>query len=378
MNKNILVVAGEASGDLHGAAVIRELKNIDKEISPIGIGGDRMIKEGLNVLYHINQMAFLGFIEVIKHIPFIRKVQSAIIEEVKAKNITTAVLIDYPGFNLSIAKKLKKMGVKIIYYISPQVWAWGKGRVKDIKKLVDKMVVILPFEKEFFEDYGINVEYAGHPLLEQIESYNYLTRNELNEKFNLDTNKEILLLLPGSRVQEVKKIFPQMISAASRAAEQLNMQVVVACSENMDESIFGRLTSLHNFTVIKKHTYDLYKHAKFGIIKSGTSTLEAGLFCLPMVVVYATNYLTYLIGKSLIKIESISLVNIVNKEKIVEELIQNDFTEDNIYNSCMKILSDKQLYDKTKEKLSYLKAKLGAPGASKKCANIIYSYIVGQ
>lgn len=378
MNKNLLIIAGEASGDLHGSSVIRELKKIDNSVAVVGIGGDRMIKEGMEVLYHINKMAFLGFIEVIKHIPFIRKVQNEIIEEVKKRNIKTAVLIDYPGFNLAIAEKLNKMGVKIIYYISPQIWAWGKGRIKKIRKLVDRMIVIFPFEKELFEKNGVKSDYIGHPLIEQIANYKYLTRAELFEKFDLKPEKEILLLLPGSRVQEVKMIFPQIISAASKVAEKLNMQVVIACSENMDESIFNKLTDNRSFKVIKNHTYDLYKYAKFGIIKSGTSTLEAGLFCLPMIVVYATNYLTYLIGKSLIKISNIALVNIVSGENVVEELIQNDINEQNVYQHCISILSDDSRYNMIKEKLSRLRANLGEPGASKKCAEIIYSCVLNE
>lgn len=375
MTKNLLMVAGEASGDLHGASLVREIKVMDPEISICGIGGGRMKAEGMEILFDIRQMAFLGFAEVIRHIPFIKKVQSRLIEEVKTKNIDTAVLIDYPGFNLSIAKKLKSLGVRVIYYISPQVWAWGKGRLRKIRKVVDKMIVILPFEEKLFKDAGIDVEYVGHPLLEQIERYNFLTKEDLFSLFGFEKQRELLLVLPGSRIQEIKRIFPETIEAAAQVAEKFNLQTVVACSSNIDEAIFRQLAPEVNFKVVKDHTYDLLRHAKFGIIKSGTSTLEAALFALPMVVVYATSYMTYMIGKNLIEIDKISLVNIIAGEKIVEELIQHDVNKERIYSACEMLLSDRQRYDLMKERLRALQERLGRTGVSKRCAEIVYGYL---
>lgn len=369
------MVAGEASGDLHGASLVREIKVMGPEISICGIGGGRMKAEGMEILFDIRQMAFLGFAEVIRHIPFIKKVQSRLIEEVKTKNIDTAVLIDYPGFNLSIAKKLKSLGVRVIYYISPQVWAWGKGRLRKIRKVVDKMIVILPFEEKLFKDAGIDVEYVGHPLLEQIERYNFLTKEDLFSLFGFEKQRELLLVLPGSRIQEIKRIFPETIEAAAQVAEKFNLQTVVACSSNIDEAIFRQLAPEVNFKVVKDHTYDLLRHAKFGIIKSGTSTLEAALFALPMVVVYATSYMTYMIGKNLIEIDKISLVNIIAGEKIVEELIQHDVNKERIYSACEMLLSDRQRYDLMKERLRALQERLGRTGVSKRCAEIVYGYL---
>ncbi|MGE5410781.1 MAG: lipid-A-disaccharide synthase [Clostridiales bacterium] len=375
MNKELLIIAGEASGDLHGASLIRELKSIDPSVKFIGIGGNKMRSQGMELLFHINQMAFLGFAEVLRHIPFIKKVQNLIIREVINRRIDTVVLIDYPGFNLNIAKKLKNLDVKVIYYISPQIWAWGHGRIKKIKKLVDKMMVILPFEEEFFRNAGVNVEYVGHPLLEQIENYNYLSRDDFFRKFSLDIEREILLLLPGSRLQEVKRIFPESIKAACRLAEDLKMQLVVACSSDIDEQMFFQMTDKRNFKVIKEHTYDLYKYASFGIIKSGTSTLEAALFGLPMILVYATNQLTYLIGKSVIKIDKIGLVNIVAGNKIVDELIQDDVNENMIYETSMAILSDPGKLESKRNELRSIHARLGQKGASKRCALLVYEIL---
>jgi len=372
-NKNILIIAGEASGDLHGSALITELLKTDPSIHIFGIGGEKMKNAGMNILYPIDRMAFLGFAEVIRHLPFIKKVQREIIHLVKEKEIKNAVLIDYPGFNLNIAKKLKKNGINIYYYISPQIWAWGAGRVEKIRTLVNKMIVVLPFEKEFYSKNNVSVEYVGHPLIERINDSKLLSRNEFYKKFNLDSSKEILLILPGSRKNEITRIFPDAVKAAGKLMNEFNLQTVVACSDNIDSDILTNHESNVKFKVIKGHNYDLMNLAKIGIIKSGTSTLEAALFSLPMVIVYKTSLLTYLIGRKLIKLENIGMANIIAGEKIVPELIQSQASAQNIYNECKNILSDKNLYSSVKAKLSLLRNKLGSIGASHKAAQIICS-----
>ena len=373
--KNILVLAGEASGDLHGAALIKAMKAIDPTLSFYGIGGDEMKHEGMQLLYHINKMAFLGFVEVIKHLPFIKKVQTDVLKLVEEKNIQTCVLIDYPGFNLSIAKKLNAMERKIIYYISPQIWAWGKHRIHKIKKLVNKMLVLFPFEETFYKKAGVDATFVGHPLIERINNYSFVERKEFFSQNNLDVQKEILLVLPGSRIQEVAKIFPSVIEGAIAVAKQFNLQVVVGCSSNIDERTFEKLSAERNYRVVKNKSYELFKYAKLGIIKSGTSTLEAALFGLPMVIVYRTNSLTYLIGKKLITLSNIGLANIIAGETVVPELIQNEVNTKNILNECGKYLSDASLYRTVSEKLKSLKVLLGNKDASKTAAEIIIASI---
>ena len=371
-NNNLMMIAGEISGDLHGASLIKELKKLDQGINIFGIGGDKMQDAGMQITYHINRMAFLGFVEVVKHIPFIKKVQRQLLELVKAKNINTVVLIDYPGFNLSIAKKLKRLNVKIVYYISPQIWAWGSGRINKIKKLVNKMLVVFPFEESLYSNQNVDVEFVGHPLLERLKEYDFLSKEKLFEKYDLDRNKEILLILPGSREQEVKRIFPEVIKAAVRLAGEFNMQVITACSLNIDENLFNRLSEVRNFKVIKNDTYNLLKNSKFGIVKSGTSTLEAGLFQLPMVIVYKTSSSTYWIGRGLIRVDKIGMANIICGESVVPELIQNQVREKTIYEECKKILADKKLYETIKSKFGLIKEKLGTVGASAKAALLIH------
>lgn len=371
-NKNLMIIAGEISGDLHGSNLISELLKIDAALTIYGIGGDRMQAAGMQLTYHINKMAFLGFAEVVRHLPFIRRVQKELMNLIRDKEIKTVVLIDYPGFNLSIAKKIKKPGVKIIYYISPQIWAWGGGRINKIRSLVDKMLVVFQFEEKLYSDNNINVEFVGHPLLERIQEYNFLSKEKLFEKYNLEKGKEILLVLAGSREHEVKSIFPEVIKAAAKIADEFNLQIVAACSSNIDVNVFNDLTEIKNFTVIKGLTYDLLKHSKLGIIKSGTSTLEAGLFELPMVIVYKTSLMTYLIGRKLIKVEQIGMANIISGQKIVPELIQSEVNENSIYYECRKILADNGNYKSIKQKLGLIKEKLGTEGASARAAASIY------
>jgi lipid-A-disaccharide synthase len=372
INKNILIIAGEASGDLHGSALISELKKMDPSINVFGIGGEKMKNSGMNILYSIDKLAFLGFTEVIKHIPFIKKVQREILRLVKEKEIKNAVLIDYPGFNLNLAKKLKASGLYIFYYISPQIWAWGAGRIKKIRLLINKMIVVFPFEEELYRKNNVNVEFVGHPLLERINEYELFSKDDFYNKFDLDLAKDILLILPGSRKNEISHIFPSAIKAAVKLSSEFNLQIIVACAHNIDMNVFYELGRNANFKIIKGFNYDLMNLAKIGIIKSGTSTLEAGLFSLPMVIVYRTSLLTFLIGKKLIKLDTIGMANIITGERIVPELIQEQADDRNIYLECKKILSDNKLYSSIKCRLSLLKENLGQLGASHKAAQIIY------
>ena len=374
-NKNIMIIAGEVSGDLLGAELSVELKKINSRLNIVGIGGDRMKLAGVEVIYHINKLAFLGFAEVIKHIPFIRKVQSDLMEIIKKRDIKNIILIDYPGFNLNFAKKIKPLGVKIIYYVSPQIWAWGKGRIKRIKNLVRKMFVVFPFEEKLYRDAGVDVEFVGHPLLERIGEYNFLSREKFFGMYQLDPGKEILLILPGSRKHEVERIFPEAIEAAAKLKEEFNMQIVVAGATGIDEKLYEDISGPDDYKLIKEHNYELMKYSKFGIIKSGTSTLEAGLFGLPMVIVYKTSLLTYFIGKNLVNLKNIGMANIISGENIVPELIQDKINSDSIYGESKKILNDSSLYSSIKNKLLEINKKLGEKGAVRRTAESIYSLI---
>ncbi len=370
-DEEILIIAGEVSGDLIGAGLVEQLKKINPSIRISGIGGEKMKQAGMEIIFHSDQMAFLGFWEVLKHYPFIRKVREKILSKVVENKIKYAVLIDYPGFNLNIAPRLKKLGVKIIYYVSPQLWAWGTGRVKKIQQFVEKMLVIFPFEKDFYKKMNVDVEFVGHPLVERVNDYSFLTKDELYKKLNLEKGKEILLLMPGSREQEIKRIFPEVIKAADKLSNKFDLQIVIACSSNLDKKVFEELSLGIKYTLVSDLTFDLMKHSKFGIIKSGTSTLEAGYFSLPMVVVYKTSPVSYLIGSNLIQIDKIAMANIILGEKVVPELIQAEVNEKTVFEHCDDILSGNNKYDLIRSRLGEIKNLLGETGASAKAAKSI-------
>jgi len=373
--QNIMIIAGEVSGDLLGGELSTELMRLNSNIKLYGIGGDKMRQAGVEIIYHINRLAFLGFAEVIKHIPFVKKVQRDLIRVIKEKNIKNIIMIDYPGFNLNFAKKIKPLGIKILYYVSPQIWAWGIGRIKKIKHLVKKMFVVFPFEEELYKDAEVDVEFVGHPLLDRISRYGYLSQEEFFEKYNLDTSKDILLILPGSRKFEVEKIFPACIKAALKLKKEFNLQIVVAGASNINEKLFAEISPLSDYKIIKDRNYELMKYSKVGIIKSGTSTLESGLFGLPMVIVYKTSSLTYFISKSLVRLKSIGMANIILGENVVPELIQHNVNPESIYNEVKKLLSNNVLLDSIKRKLLTIKSKLGSEGAAKRTAQSIYSLL---
>lgn len=375
MADSILIIAGEASGDLHGSSLIRELKILLPETEFFGIGGMNMQSAGLKILYHSDNLNFMGFVEIIRHLPFIKKVQRHLIDEVIKRKTKYAILIDYPGFNLSIAKKLKSLGVKIFYFISPQVWAWGQNRVKKIKELVFKMYVLFPFEEEFYKQNRIDAEFVGHPLISKLNSYKFLEKKELYEQLDLEKDKDILLILPGSRKHEVSFIFPEVFPAAERISEKFNLQIVVACSNSIEENFIKLTVNSENYRVISGFTYDLMKHSKFGIIKSGTSTLEAGLIGLPMIIVYKANYLSYLIGMLLIKVKNIGIVNILLGKTIVPELLQSQVNETNIFRIASDLLSDPNKIDSMKQELSKLSQILGKKNSSEITAQKIFNCI---
>jgi lipid-A-disaccharide synthase len=364
-----MIIAGEASGDLHGSGVVRELKRLSPGIDVYGVGGDKMKREGMENIYHINELGFMGFVEVIKHLPFIKTMEHTLEQVVKFKRPDVLVLIDYPGFNLRFARIAKRYDVKIVYYISPQVWAWHKSRIKKMRSLVDKMLVIFPFEVDFYRAEGIDTEFVGHPLLEGLESK--LDRKNFCKRFELNEQKKILALLPGSRKQEIEQIFPDMLGAARRIAAEKEMEIVVGIAPTLEERYFRTLYNLEGVRLISGLTYEVMANADFAFVTSGTATLETACFETPMFVVYKTSWLTYCIGRLLVRVKNIGLVNIVAGKTIAPEFIQHRANAKNLEKSALKLLSDEKQLKEMKTELSKVKGMLGRVGASRKVAERI-------
>ncbi|MBI2618641.1 MAG: lipid-A-disaccharide synthase [Ignavibacteriales bacterium] len=362
-----MIIAGEASGDLHGAGVVRELKKLNPSIDVFGVGGEKMKREGMNVVYHVNELGFMGFLEVIKHLPFIKVMEHTLEQIVKFKKPEVLVLIDYPGFNLRFARKVRHYGMKIVYYISPQVWAWHRSRVRKMRDLVDKMLVVFPFEADFYEKENIPVEFVGHPLLEVIETH--FDEKNFRKRYGFDPKKKLLGLIPGSRRQEIEHIFPAMLRAARSVAEEEEMEIAVAVAPTLEEQYFRSMYNLNGVHLVKGATYDVMKFSSCAVVTSGTATLETACFGTPMIVVYRTSWLTYLIGRLLVRVHNIGLVNIVAEKQIVPELIQRRLTAGSLAREIRRIVTDENRT--MRAELGELKKKLGPSGASKRVAKRI-------
>ncbi len=369
MVKRVMIIAGEASGDLHGSGVVRELKRIDTNIDIYGVGGDKMKREGMTLIYDIRELGFMGFFEVLKHLPFVKTMERTLEQILKFKRPDVLVLIDYPGFNLRFAAVAKRYGVKTVYYISPQVWAWNKGRVKKMRQLVDKMLVIFPFEVDFYKHEGIDAEFVGHPLMEVLDSQ--LDKSNLCKRYGIDSRKEIIALFPGSRLQEIENIFPSMLRAAKGVAAALDMEVAVGVAPTLEEKYFKTFFKVSGVHLVKGATYELMQHAHFAFVTSGTATLETACFATPMFVVYRTSWLTYLVGRAMVRVKNIGLVNIVAGRLIVPEFIQHQATAKNLLRSALEFLRDSDRVSEMKSELSKIRGMLGVHGASRTVAERI-------
>jgi len=365
------IIAGEASGDLHASRLIRAIRHNDSQADFRAWGGDLMQEEGATIVKHYRDLAFMGFAEVISNLPTILGNMRFCKSDILQYQPDLVVFVDYPGFNIPMAKFSKGKGFKTAYYISPQVWAWKENRVKILRKVVDKMMVILPFEKNFYQRWNYPVDYVGHPLIEIIEDYKKnndpaATRNNLQ----IEGDKKIIALLPGSRKQEILKKLPIMLEAATRFPEHV---FVVGQAPGIADEMIAQFTgTFENIKVLKGDTYGLLSIADAALVTSGTATLETALFGVPEVVCYLGSPISYAIAKRIIKIKYISLVNLIMKKEVVAELIQHDLTADKIAVALERVLSDNKAIQQTKEDYLQLNQLLKAGGrASEKAASII-------
>jgi lipid-A-disaccharide synthase len=378
-SKKVLIVAGEVSGDLHGSSLMRELRGMNPQTQFFGIGGDRMKKEGLELVYHIDKLAVMGFFEVLSKLGLIREVMKAMLRLAEERRPDLVVLIDYPGFNLRFARKVKTMGVPIAYYISPQVWAWGGNRVRKMKGLIDKMIVIFPFEVEIYRKFDIDCEFVGHPLLEVLRPV--MSEEDFQSRFDLRKNEILLGLLPGSRWQEVERILPTMVETAELLGPRIrNLRIMLGLAPSLEKESVQRILDQFKTRVdiVENLTYDLMKHSDVLLVTSGTATLESAILGTPFIVLYKTSPWTYLFAKSLVSIPNIALANVVAGKKIVPEYIQNKAVPKDIAEEVHDILTNKQRYKSIKSELSSVKEKVGEAGASKRAAQIINGMLIGE
>ena len=333
------IVAGEASGDLYGSNLIKEIKKIDSKATFRAWGGDLMNLEDVKLVRHYKDHNYMGFAEVIWNLRTILKNITFCKEDIKKYNPDTLILIDFPGFNMRIAKFFHKSSFPILYYIAPQVWAWKEKRVELIKKYVDSLYVILPFEKDFFMKHGIETTYHGHPLLEHIINFRKnksIPKLDFYKQNNLDQKKPIIALIPGSREQEIIKKLPIMLNAISSYTENYN---IVIAGMNMHKDIYQSINYNYKVNIVFEDTYNLLNQSSFALVTSGTATLETAFFNVPQVVCYKANWISYSIAKSLVKIKFISLVNLILDFESVKELIQNDLNNKKLKEELRKIIN---------------------------------------
>ncbi len=364
------IISGEASGDLHGSNLIKELKLLDDTANIRCWGGDLMEAAGATLVKHYSDLAFMGFTEVLMNLKTIFNNLKFCKQDIEQFQPDVLVLIDYPGFNLRIAEWAKQKGFKIIYYISPQVWAWKESRVPKMKQCIDKMLVILPFEKEYYKSkWNWDVEYAGHPLVRVVDSCK-LTVGRFSQK-------EIIALLPGSRKQEIQIKLPIMLEVSKAFP---GYHFIVAQAPGLEDGFYKTMMQPYsNVSSVKNETYNLLLQAKAALVTSGTATLETALFAVPEVVCYKGGNISYQIAKRLIKVKYISLVNLIMDKLVVKELIQNELTVENLTKEISDLLNNPQRQHQLQQDYAALKNILSAGGnASANAAKSIYNFILAH
>jgi lipid-A-disaccharide synthase len=361
------IIAGELSGDLHASALIDSIKKLDANAEFRGWGGDNMQASGATIVKHINELAFMGFVEVVKNLRTILSNLSFCKKDIQAYKPDAVIFIDYPGFNLRIASWAKENNYKTIYYISPQIWAWKENRVHQIKQDIDLMMCILPFEKEFYKRHNHAVHFVGHPLIQRIAQYKQTHTPRL-------VNKKIIALLPGSRLQEIETKLPVMLSIVQKFP---GYQFIVAQSSNLGEEHYkSMIKHFSNVSLVQNATYDILQNAHAALVTSGTATLETALFNVPQVVCYKGNRLSYLIAKQLIKVKYISLVNLIANKTVVTELIQDELNTQNLEIELTRILEDNHRYNLLQD-YKDIEAALGAKNASVTAAQLVTQFVKG-
>jgi lipid-A-disaccharide synthase len=378
MEKKILIVAGEASGDLHGANLVSALKKIDPQMRFFGLGGKHMREAGVEIAYDLTSLAVVGFFEIFKNYGHFKKIFDTIVQKIKEAKPEAAILIDYPGFNLRLTSELKKMGIKVIYFISPQVWAWGKKRIIFIRKNIDLMLVLFKFEEILYRDGAFNVKFIGHPLLDIVKPV--MERSQLFESIGFKNEPRTIVLLPGSREREIINHLPVMLEAAQKIySTDKNTQFLICRAQTIQRQLMKDIIDKRKvdfpYKVLDDRTYDGVNASDLALVASGTATLETAILNKPMIIIYKVSFLTWILAKLFIKIPYIGLVNVVAGQKIVPELTQFDATPQKISKLALELLNDTKSRGKICAELYALKNTLGIPGASQRAAQEIVNFL---
>lgn len=376
MRKKILIVSGEPSGDLHASNLVKHLKILKPDIEFFGLGGRLSKEAGVDVTFDISKLAVVALVDVIKNIFTIGRIFTGLLKKVDSSRVDLAILVDYPGFNLRLARQLKKRHIPVIYYISPQVWAWGENRINIIKECVEKIIVFFRFEEDLYKLHGINAQFVGHPLIETVKPS--LKKDEVLKKYGLDGKKPIIALLPGSRTSEVKTLLSIMIGAAEIIGNELgSVQIIIAKYRNLPAELYEDCIaeSKLDIKIADGDAYNILSVANFAIVASGTATLETAIIGTPFIITYKASLINYIAYRIVAKIRVLGLVNIIAGKVIAPELLQYDATPEKLAEASFSILRDEVKRDEMIFEFGKIRASLGDPGASLRAAQAILPYL---
>jgi len=372
----LLVSCGESSGDQHAAELVRHLEALVPGVSVFGLGGDRLAARGARLVAHTRDLAVVGLLEVIRHLPRLRGIFRSLLEEVDRERPAAAILIDYPDFNLRLARELHRRRIPVIYYVSPQVWAWRRGRIRTIRETAQHIIVIFPFEEAIYREAGVPVTFVGHPLVEQVKPAS--DPDVLLRGLGLDPDRPLVAVLPGSRPQEVAHNLPGLAGAVRILAERRpELQFALAAAPHLDPAALRARVGTAPMLVVPGATHALVGAARVALVASGTATVETALLGTPMVVVYRLSLLTYLLGRPLVKVPHYAMVNLIAGRRVVPELIQGDFTPQRVADEAEKLLEDGPARQEMLDGLAEVRSRLGEPGASERAARGVATLLKG-
>ena len=375
--KRILIIAGEASSDMHAADLVKEIKSVKSDVSFFGLGGNRMKEAGVDIHENIVRLAFMGPGGLFKHYLQLKKIFNTLRDNLKQNPPDLAVLIDYAEFNLRVAKELKALGVPVVYYVSPQVWAWGLWRIKTIRRLVDKMLVFFKFEETLYKEHSVNVSFVGHPLLDMVKTTS--KKEAILKKLGIEKDFKVIGLLPGSRENEIKNILPVMLESAKLILNTFNQKIrfVLPMAATVNKQYVKQRikNSGVDVIVVENDTYNAVSVCNCAMVTSGTATLETALLNVPMAIIYKANFLNYILTKHLIKLPYIGLVNVISGKHVVKEFLQYEATSEKIADYMKRLITDEKLIDKMKQEFLAIRLSLERPGAVTRAAKEVADFL---